>query len=473
MNCSTAREQLQLLLDGRLTESEAADLQQHLAGCEGCREQFEEWKALQEALGALPPVEPPADLLPRMKAAVRREAAETSQGGGAAPSTVPGWFRPGRWRAVAAVLMLGLGVALLIHERPTRREVASGSWAAGDDVDHPARTLEEGRHDIHRSEPKTKAPAVVEEETEEDRDAIDRSSAPREKYEEKARKNARKSALYVTDADAADKRGASKRAGAPAEEAGPSSGSKKAGRRVQAPPGRGFLGGLKRPQGDVRGRANDSFASDEALGLYDLALARLAEAEKASVPKSGRVSLEVKNNASKAVDAVSKAPRDVVVVLRGDQALARLKSWAAGKKLDLRDLPVTPIKSGDGRRVPSGQAQTGNGPPPLGGGGEVKAPTAGGPATNGHVFLITVPEVRLAALEASLASLGKEGISLQRLTPRTERPKGPSKAGTSPAAKGRKEVPPSAPAAPKKLSRSQDSKARTVRLLLVVPNARR
>ena len=479
MNCSTSREKLQLLLDERLSEAEAAEVRGHLAGCQGCREQFEELDVLQRALGALPPVEPPADLLPRMKAAIRREAAETSLGG-TAESPSPTWFRPGRWRAVAAVLMLGLGVALLIQERPTPRESASRDWAAGDDIDHPAPPLERRRLDTEGPVAKRKSAVAVVEEQSEDRDDIDGAPAPKEKNKGET-KDAKVRSLLVAGENAADKKGDAKgsgknprpSAGVPVARPAPSPEGSKARRREKVAPGNDVRGGLNRPQGGVLGLANDSFASDEARGLYDLAVSSLEEAERRNAKKSLGKALEVQGDVSKAIDPVSKAPRDVVVVLRGDQAVARLKSWASREKLRLRDLPVASIAGKAGQGDASRRARSSGHPPQPVGGGGFKATKTGGPATKGRVFLLTVPESRLAALETSLESLGRQGVSLQRLSPPKRRSRATAEVSEAPAPTRRKTAPPSAPSAPKKASRRQDSKPTTVRILVVIPDAGR
>ncbi len=471
MNCPESREKLQLLLDDQLAESEANALRRHLADCKACRRQFEEWESLKRELAELPPVTPPADLLPRMKAALRREAAETSAGGSPAPSS-PSWLHPGRWRAVAALLMLGLGVALLIHERPTPREDASG-WAAGDDEGSVDRSLELRREDPQPEPPAPSTGRVTFEETK-DRKGTDRGEVPG--GGEKAKTSDRK-ALIVTeenfgadDEDGAKKRGWKKPgslADRPPQENAPATAADapKLGTR------RTTRGRAQRPRRGGLELENDSAVLDELAGLYALAFSRLEEAEKAKGNKWDGAVGASRPDERKVRDATSKAPRDVVIVLRGDEAVTRLMSWARQEKLALRDLPVTPIAAGGGPGGVSGGGGTGAAPQPTSG-GKLETPREGRGATKGRVFLVTVAETRLAALEKSLAGLGRQGVSLQRLSPLKRSVPTKSGAGTAPRRRSDKKTAPSAPARPEATAVKDRGEPKVVRILLVVPSSR-
>lgn len=53
MQCQIARSRLQDLIEGRLPDHQAADLQQHLAACRNCLAEYESWQNLWTALRGL------------------------------------------------------------------------------------------------------------------------------------------------------------------------------------------------------------------------------------------------------------------------------------------------------------------------------------------------------------------------------------------------------------------------------------
>lgn len=67
MNCELAQELIVLSVYGELPDDRAHQLEQHLAQCEGCRQEMEAVSALHKAMAAAPVVEPSASLLARTR----------------------------------------------------------------------------------------------------------------------------------------------------------------------------------------------------------------------------------------------------------------------------------------------------------------------------------------------------------------------------------------------------------------------
>jgi hypothetical protein len=67
MNCDLAQEDIVLAVYGELPDERGHQLEQHLAQCEGCRQEMEAVTALHKALSAAPVVEPSANLLARTR----------------------------------------------------------------------------------------------------------------------------------------------------------------------------------------------------------------------------------------------------------------------------------------------------------------------------------------------------------------------------------------------------------------------
>ena len=63
MKCQSARDCIVLLNYGELPDELAGVLEQHLAGCDDCREELEAFRGLEERLAALPVLEPSPNLL--------------------------------------------------------------------------------------------------------------------------------------------------------------------------------------------------------------------------------------------------------------------------------------------------------------------------------------------------------------------------------------------------------------------------
>lgn len=67
MNCELAQEDIVLAVYGELPDDRAHRLEQHLAHCEGCRQEMEAVSALHAAMSVVPVVEPSPSLLARTR----------------------------------------------------------------------------------------------------------------------------------------------------------------------------------------------------------------------------------------------------------------------------------------------------------------------------------------------------------------------------------------------------------------------
>jgi anti-sigma factor RsiW len=67
MNCEAARECIVLAAYGELPDDQAHQLEQHLSGCEDCREEMEAVAGLQKAMSVLPVSDPTPSLLARTR----------------------------------------------------------------------------------------------------------------------------------------------------------------------------------------------------------------------------------------------------------------------------------------------------------------------------------------------------------------------------------------------------------------------
>ena len=69
MKCQNARDCIVLLNYGELPDELAGVLEQHLLGCEDCREEMEAFRRFDARLGALPLLEPSPNLLAQSRMA--------------------------------------------------------------------------------------------------------------------------------------------------------------------------------------------------------------------------------------------------------------------------------------------------------------------------------------------------------------------------------------------------------------------
>lgn len=70
MDCPTSSKMMMKWMDGPLVEADEQQWQQHLAQCDACRQEFEEWKAIRHALAHLPCPEPSEGFENRVMAAI-------------------------------------------------------------------------------------------------------------------------------------------------------------------------------------------------------------------------------------------------------------------------------------------------------------------------------------------------------------------------------------------------------------------
>ncbi len=73
MSCTKMESRMLAYVDGRLKESERADVEKHLAACHACRVRANEFRSVNELLGELPMVEPSPAFDVRVRARVAAE----------------------------------------------------------------------------------------------------------------------------------------------------------------------------------------------------------------------------------------------------------------------------------------------------------------------------------------------------------------------------------------------------------------
>ena len=103
--CDQARRLFGAYWDDEVTQAEREWLESHLAGCPGCRQQYEQFARTLETVGSLPRTDTAADLPERALVAARRAVAVPDRIA-VAPAR-PMWIQV---TATAALLLVGLGV---------------------------------------------------------------------------------------------------------------------------------------------------------------------------------------------------------------------------------------------------------------------------------------------------------------------------------------------------------------------------
>ncbi|HEX3985081.1 MAG TPA: anti-sigma factor, partial [Acidobacteriaceae bacterium] len=81
MNCELAQEDIVLAVYGELPDDRTHRLEQHLAHCEGCRQEMEAISALHKAMSANPPLEPSPSLVARTRLRLDEALDAIPQGG--------------------------------------------------------------------------------------------------------------------------------------------------------------------------------------------------------------------------------------------------------------------------------------------------------------------------------------------------------------------------------------------------------
>lgn len=111
MGCEEFRQLLDAYIDGELSPAEIEALSEHAKACEACREELKAAQLLRETLAHMDDgIEVPLQAQAAWRSAVRAEAKKNTK------------VRTRRWirtcSAIAAALVLALGVSLTINDRP-------------------------------------------------------------------------------------------------------------------------------------------------------------------------------------------------------------------------------------------------------------------------------------------------------------------------------------------------------------------
>jgi HEAT repeats/Putative zinc-finger len=136
MKCDLAQRNIALVVYGELPDEEYHALEQHLAGCTRCREEFEAVKALQQAMAFAPSEEPSANLLAQTRIRLEEALDNLPRNGWlvrAKQSIMGGFATLGRAPiAASALLLLGLGLGAVSGYRAAQHgSQPSGTQAPG------------------------------------------------------------------------------------------------------------------------------------------------------------------------------------------------------------------------------------------------------------------------------------------------------------------------------------------------------
>jgi len=110
MSCEKMETRILAYVDGRLKESESAEMDKHLGGCAACRVRVNEFRAVASLLDELPVIEPSGAFDARVHALIAAEP-EKRRGWMA-------WFAPSPRIAFAASMLLLATVWLGSIQRP-------------------------------------------------------------------------------------------------------------------------------------------------------------------------------------------------------------------------------------------------------------------------------------------------------------------------------------------------------------------
>ena len=139
MACERNIERIQELVDGTLGAIRQAELEQHLAQCPACRGLKEDLEKIRDAAAALPVLAPPDGAWLQIAGRLRQEGRlqQTAPVAAARP-------RPYTWLAIAATLVLALGLPAVVLYRstpsspapaPSGASAASGNVTGGESVE--------------------------------------------------------------------------------------------------------------------------------------------------------------------------------------------------------------------------------------------------------------------------------------------------------------------------------------------------
>jgi hypothetical protein len=131
MKCQSARECIVLLNYGELPDELAGVLEQHLAGCEDCREELEAFRGFEERLMALPVLEPSPNLLAQSRMRLD-DALDMIPPHGFLTQLRMNFYRwIGHVQSAPALATLLLGVGFLSGNFTHRYQVAHATRAQG------------------------------------------------------------------------------------------------------------------------------------------------------------------------------------------------------------------------------------------------------------------------------------------------------------------------------------------------------
>src|SRR5580698_6770323 len=124
MKCQSARDCIVLLNYGELPDELAGVLEQHLVGCEDCREELEAFRGFEERLTAAPVLEPSPNLLAQSRMRLD-EALDAIPPHGFLTQLKSNFYRwIGNVRSAPALATLLLGVGFLAGNFTYRYQVA-------------------------------------------------------------------------------------------------------------------------------------------------------------------------------------------------------------------------------------------------------------------------------------------------------------------------------------------------------------
>jgi len=110
MSCEKMETRILAYVDGRLKESERAEVEKHLVGCATCRLRVNEFRAVTDLLDELPVIEPSGAFNARVHALIAAEPQKRRDW--------LAWFTPSPRIAFAASMLLLLTVWLGSQPRP-------------------------------------------------------------------------------------------------------------------------------------------------------------------------------------------------------------------------------------------------------------------------------------------------------------------------------------------------------------------
>jgi anti-sigma-K factor RskA len=152
MTCETFIDTASEYIDGTLDEAVRAEAEAHLDGCEDCRALLADLRKVQRAAGSLEPVVPPADAWARVLERLQADPAfaTTSASSRRAPRSAGVGYRSMAWLAMAALLVLAVGGALVYMVRQPAPP-ASTSTAGTQDAGSATATVNADPNDLVQS----------------------------------------------------------------------------------------------------------------------------------------------------------------------------------------------------------------------------------------------------------------------------------------------------------------------------------